>query len=426
MQYSLGNMLNGGGGLNADGLSLDLQFAADKTTTARKGPTPVFTRGSTGTFVGSNGLIQTAAINAARFDHDPTTLASRGLLIEEGRANICLQSENFGTTWTAIQLNTTGTPAYLNVATAPDGATTADKLIATATNSTHQFRQSVTLVSGTTYTVSNYFKAAEQKFVSFQLFGVANGSNDWLAFFDVSTATPTAGAFNGFTSISITNAGNGWFRCTGTFTATASGTLEVRIGGAGSLSVGGQFYTGDALSGILVWGAQLEAGEFPTSYIPTVASSVVRSADVCSITGANFTSFYNQSEGTAVIKFTNADTSGFPQIFSFNQTAVPFANRIYVVGYNRMANTEVGIVTGSVAQLSYIGSLTSKAGNLSLSYKLNDAAYAKDGVIATTDNTVTLGTFIDRLQLQEANCCIASFRYFKKRLPNAKLVTLTT
>jgi hypothetical protein len=134
---------------------------------------------------------------------------------------------------------------------------------------------------------------------------------------------------------------------------------------------------------------------------------------------------YNQSEGTAVIKFTNADTSGFPQIFSFNQTAAPFANRIYVVGYNRMANTEVGIVTSSVTQLSYIGSLTSKAGNLSLSYKLNDAAYAKDGVIATTDNTVTLGTFIDRLQIQETNGCIASFRYFKKRLPNAKLAQLT-
>jgi len=63
MQYVLGNMLGGGGVLNPDGLALDLQFAADKTMTARKGPTPAFTRASTATFIGSKGLIQSAAIN---------------------------------------------------------------------------------------------------------------------------------------------------------------------------------------------------------------------------------------------------------------------------------------------------------------------------------------------------------------------------
>ena len=90
-------MLNGAGGLNPDGLSLDLQFAADKTLTARKGPTPVFTRASTATFVGSNGLIQTAATNIPRFDHDPVTLACRGLLIEESRTNIVFPSDALAT-----------------------------------------------------------------------------------------------------------------------------------------------------------------------------------------------------------------------------------------------------------------------------------------------------------------------------------------
>jgi len=52
MNYSLGNMLNGGESLNADGLSLNLQFATDKTLTARKGPTPVFTRASSATYYG--------------------------------------------------------------------------------------------------------------------------------------------------------------------------------------------------------------------------------------------------------------------------------------------------------------------------------------------------------------------------------------
>jgi hypothetical protein len=427
MQYVLGNMLNGAGGLNADGLSLDLQFAADKTLTARKGPTPVFTRGSTGTFVGSNGLIQSAAINAARFDHDPVTLASRGLLIEESRTNLILQSQTFQTTWTTAALNTTGTPAYINVATAPDGTTTAEKLIATITTSTHQFRQSVTLVSGTTYTVSNYFKAAEQKFASFQLFGVANGSNDWLAYFDISTATPTAGAFNGFTSISITDAGNGWVRCTGTFTATASGTLEVRIGGSGSLSAGGQFYTGDALSGILVWGAQLEAGSFATSYIPTTTGSVVRSADVCSITGGDFTSFYNQSEGAML---TNAFTpaSGDRTVLSADDNTANEMIRLRTEGTNPFFK-----VTDGGSELVAIDAGTVSANTsfkLIGAYKLNDFASSINGGAAVTDTSGTIPT-VDRMRIgagQGGNTmcgCVTALRYYKKRLPNAKLQALT-
>jgi hypothetical protein len=482
-----------------DQLSLDLPFAATKSLAARVGPTPVFTRGSGATYIGSDGLIHgidtsttsntigtgsrtftlaatagqdqfwragdaVEASNGAnfmvgtvtsydaatqslvcnmtstggsgtftswrigyrgpRFDHTSAGVC-RGLLIEEGRTNLLVQSENFGTTWTAVQLNTTGTPAYLNVATAPDGATTAEKLIANTTSSTHQFRQDVTLVSGTSYTISVYFKAAETNFATISVVGAANGNVDWVSYFDISASSPAAGQFNGFANTSLVDVGNGWRRCSVTFTATASGNLNTRFGGASASTLNSNFYTGDGTSGFLIWGAQLEVGSFATSYIPTTTGSVVRSADVCSITGANFTGFYNQSEGTAVMKFTNADTSGFPQLFTFNQTAAPFANRIYVVGYNRMANTEVGIITSSVTQLSYIGSLTSKAGNLSLSYKTNDAAYAKDGVIAATDNTVSLGTSIDRLQIQETNGCIASFRYYKKRLPNAKLTQLT-
>ena len=101
MKYALGNMLNGAGGFNPDGLSLDLQFAADKTLTARKGPTPVLTRATTGTFIGSNGLIQSAAVDAARFDHNPITQACNGLLIEESRENLQRNSAAFNSIWAA-------------------------------------------------------------------------------------------------------------------------------------------------------------------------------------------------------------------------------------------------------------------------------------------------------------------------------------
>lgn len=249
MNYSLGNMLSRSGAINPDGLALDLQFAADKTLTARRGPTPTFSRASAATEIGSDGLIRYAP------------------------ENLLLQSETFGTTWTASQLNTTGTPSYLNVAESPIGTVTADKIIANTTTGTHQFRQDATLVAGVVYVLSCYFKAAEQQFASIQAFGVANGNNDWLSLFDVSSS-PSTGTIIGFTNSSVTSVGNGWNRCVVVFTATASGSLSIRIGGAGTKASGGQFYTGDNSSGILVWGAQLERHTSARTYIPTTTAAV--------------------------------------------------------------------------------------------------------------------------------------------------------
>lgn len=229
--------------------TLDCNFAEDRTIVPRVGPTPTFSRASGATEIGSDGFIRYAP------------------------ENLLLQSETFGTTWTASQLNTTGTPSYLNVAESPIGTVTADKIIANTTTGTHQFRQDATLVAGVVYVLSCYFKAAEQQFASIQAFGVANGNNDWLSLFDVSSS-PSTGTIIGFTNSSVTSVGNGWNRCVVVFTATASGSLSIRIGGAGTKASGGQFYTGDNSSGILVWGAQLERHTSARTYIPTTTAAV--------------------------------------------------------------------------------------------------------------------------------------------------------
>ena len=425
MDFSLSNSLVSTAVSNPDKLSLNLQFATDKSLTARKGPTPTFTRASTATFVGSNGLIQSAAVNAARFDHDPITLACKGLLIEESRTNLLLQSQTFGTTWTAQQLNTTGSPAYLNVATAPDGNTTADKLIATALLSTHQFRQSVTLVSGTVYSVTCYFKAAEQQFASIAAFGVANGSADWVSLFNISSS-PATGTFNGFTSTSVTNAGNGWIRCTAVFTATASGSLEIRLGGAsGTSGITPQIYLGDGTSGILIWGAQVEVGAFPTSYIPTTTASVVRSVDVCSITGAAFTGFWNRFAGTAIVNV--GSTLGSSPAAISNTTSARTVE-IYVqssfADFFEASGVQVVRIVNGITYPTKIG----------LAYAINDYQSSVAGVLGGSD-TNTGGTIPDATQLHIGNLGgtsnrltghIQSIRYFKKRLSNAKLQSLTT
>lgn len=234
-------------GLETDQLALDLQFAADKTLTARKGPTPVFVRGSGATFVDSDGSVKWSP------------------------ENLVLQSEAFGTTWQSSQLNVTGTPAYLNVAAAPTGLTTADKLIANTTNSTHQFRQDVTLLAATIYTVSCHFKAAEHTTVSIAMVGSGTGGVDWSAFYNVSTGVKTGGVI-GFSSSEITNAGNGWYRCSVTFTSVNSGATNVRFGGANTAGTN-LFYIGNNSDGVLLWGAQLERSSTARTYNQTTSAT---------------------------------------------------------------------------------------------------------------------------------------------------------
>jgi len=417
-------MLNGGGGLNPDGLSLDLQFAADKTLTARRGPTPTFTRASSGTFVGSNGLIQSAATNIPRFDHTSAGVC-RGLLIEESGTNSCLQSENFGTTWSSVNLNQTGTPPYLNVATSPDGATTADKLIATTANAIHQFRQDVTLVGGASYTISVYFKAAETNFATISVVGIANGSVDWVAYFNISASSPAVGQFNGFASTSLVDVGNGWRRCSVTFTATASGNLNVRFGGASSANLNSNFYAGDGTSGFLLWGAQIEAGSFATSYIPTTTGIVVRSVDMCSI--ASISSFYAGLGTILVGSQFNHLTTGLLGVCGFN------TSNTFQICVNRLQNNTRGFTFGATPAVTL-----NSASNLpsttfvksAFAFNTNDAAFVNNGVIGATSTSLTLPS-VTQFQIGSnggqpmQSGVISEIRYYRKRLPNAKLQSLT-
>jgi len=407
MNYSLGNMLGGAGALNADKLSLDLQFATDKTLTARKGPTPTFTRASTATFVGSNGLIQSAAINAARFDHDPVTLACKGLLIEEARTNLILNSGN-ATLWTFSGTNE-------GSLTAPDGTSNG---LRAGLGTTTLTPNGVATVSSTAYTMSVFLKRDNTDWIRLQ-YNHAINTNTLNAWFNLSTgqAGSLAIGVGTVTSISssITNAGNGWYRCTVTGTVPSVGTLTLNVISATADSsvtrVAGSIYG--------VWGAQLEAGSFPTSYIPTVASSVVRSADVCSITGASFTSFYNQSEGTVIVNGDSAGASGSRWCGTGPIRAFELYGKTSLVYFESS-----GVSENTIGAIS----LPTKFG---LACKLNDFQGVRNGTLGGADTNATMPsptTFhIGNLLGASSwlNGCIVSIRYYRKRLTNAKLQSLT-
>jgi hypothetical protein len=280
--------------------SLDLNFAATKNLVdATTGAELVtFTRASDGTATNSSGNLIVVPANTPRFDHDPMTGESLGLLVEEQRSNLLLQSNGFDTEWTNSNSSETAAAEI-----APDGTNTAWELKDTLdeVNTTHSISQPVSVTSGTTYTWTVWAKADSLPEIILIWPGTQFGGVVIGARFDLTSGTVIAGG--GSTVNSITQYPNGWYRVVSSnpCTSTGSANLQICLGNGG-----GGNYQGDGTGTILVWGAQLEAGAFPTSYIPTTDAAATRAADVASITGSAFSSFYNQSEGTV---FAKASTS---------------------------------------------------------------------------------------------------------------------
>lgn len=237
-------------------------------------------------------VFETAASGVARFDHNPVTFESLGLLVEEQRTNLFTYSEQFdNAAWTKSNATVTA-----NTIVSPDGTLDADKLVEGTTTS-RKFVTQAGAASGQTFSV--YAKAGERNFIAI---GQTNSSGVWaVSLFNLNTglfvATYSAGGATVPTNNVITLVGNGWYRVSCLLNnAAGSGAAVIMVGNGGDPIFEG--YTGNGFSGIYIWGAQLEAGAFATSYIPTVASQVTRAADSASMTGANFSSWFNNGQGT--------------------------------------------------------------------------------------------------------------------------------
>jgi hypothetical protein len=274
--------------------SLDLRFAENKSLVdATTGLDLVtFSRTSDGTATNSSGNLIVVPAGTPRFDHNPLTGESLGLLVEESRTNLLLRSEEFdnaswGKTNAVVTANNSTSPAGLVSADSfTDSVDSSATVHAVTTNS-------ISFVSGQPYCISVFAKAQTSNGFAFVFPSIAFTAS-LTARFDL--ANGTLGLIDSGITASILPFGNGWYRCTAVATATASASsgFQLRIGPNAATF----FYQGGGTGAILIWGAQLEAGAFPTSYIPTGASAVTRAADVCSISGSNFSSWYSSIAGT--------------------------------------------------------------------------------------------------------------------------------
>lgn len=376
---------------------------------------------------GTYNATTSAAYYGPRFDYDPTTLAAKGLLIEEARTNLLTYSQEFdNAAWT--KLNAT---AAANAATSPDGTLNADTLSDGTATDNHGVRPTtLTLANSTTYTMSVYAKFSSLRYIILDLVATSSTATYSAVLFDIQTGVVASSAASGsgytVVSSSIQNVGNGWHRCIATLTIGSIGTALQAYIGTSSSGVIGNFglhsYTGTNQTAY-IYGAQLEAGSFATSYIPTAASSATRNADVATMTGANFSSWYNQTQGTWCAQWMPYAVTGtvIAQISASTNN-----DRFQMLNDN---GGQTAITTGGVGQGGIdAGTITALAANkLAFAYATNDAAASLNGGAAGLDATVTLPA-VDRLCIGATvtlagflNGHIRSISYYNSRLPNTTL-----
>jgi hypothetical protein len=388
----------------------------------------VFTgRSSTGTFIGSNGLIQTAASGVARYQYTPTDLTIPPyLLLETASTNVLTNSE--------ITNSSTGTTVVPNSAVAPDGTATMDFIGEQETTGEHYSQDRIYAVTaGNRYVFSVFIKDGAKADRLYYHRIALTGS--FTVTFD--PRTKTLGGTLGTTIAGYQELPNGIFRVWLIYTAeiTANAVHRSQLWKPGS----GTSYLGELNSGMYVWGAQLELADNISSYIPTTSSQVTRAADTSTssqvtraadsavMTGVNFSSWYRQDEGTLYADVVYGNLTAIKQIFSVGAgTSTSVLMRLGSDSNNASfqvlnTTTEVNLSMGTV----------SSSAKITGAYKVNNFAGVLNGGSISTD---TLGTipvvdsaFIGSRSGNDRflNGTIKKLAFYPKRITNTELVGIT-
>jgi hypothetical protein len=360
----------------------------------------------------------TLAYHGPRFDYDPTNIGEpKGLLIEGQAINYMLQS-------TTLNPHTTFNMRAISTASITDPEGTTDKarvIAADGTTNIHGRYLQVTAGTNTTITVSIFAKKNGYKYLF--LADIANSRS--AVRFDLDDGSSSNSSGLGFVSASATSYPNGWWRCSMVVNVAASTSyawsyVGVPTTGATFAAVGAT-YTGTNTDsdGIYCYGFQVEAGSGASSYIPTGASTVQRVGDDCFMSGTNFSSWWNQSEGTAFI-----ETAGMTK-------PTDLTYRAFTITQNLAVPYQIGATWIYDNSGFRITELASSATKHAVALKANDFAISNGtptirtgtGAFSNTYNRLQLGAYEN--QTAYMNGCIKKFKYYPTRLPNAQLQQLT-
>jgi hypothetical protein len=383
-----------------------------------------------GTYVATT----TAAVtNYSPATYIPTTTAAvtslsganDGLLVEEARTNICLQSENLSASWVNFQSVDAQAQSI-----APDGSNTANKLTDDEGTGIGQsvIQQNFSAFSvSTTYTWSAFLKADQLSWARLDLQGMA--SQSLVAYYDLDNGA--VGTVLGADNVDqgIEDYGNGWYRCWLTFTTDGtdtSGACGIFIcDGDGDSNV-----ARDGTSSIFIWGAQMEAGAFPTSYIPTTTGSVTRNDDSISTTDV---SWLTQGVGTMYAEAGAGETAGGTGDLVNMSDGTP-ADRLLLTR-DSGNNARFYCIDGFATQANIVKA-DAHPGTVkyAAAYSANDFAAYFDGTAGTPDSSGIVSSDISKVNVGSRengtsevwNGHIKEVAYWDGRLPDETLDDLST
>ena len=370
-------------------------------------------------------VLLSAANNTPRFDHNPNTGQSLGLLVEQQSTNLLTYSSDY----TNAAWSKNGVSAITAASVAPDGTQTAQFLQETTANTSWHFwsQSSGVITTSTAYTLSAYFKNNGTQYAYLQF---AMGGTTAQVVMDTTTGLIT---YNTGSSGTVTSVGNGWYKLSITST-TSSNTGGIVYVGISRTSPTVTQYTGDGYRGMYVWGAQLEALPFSTSYIPTVATTMTRNVDSAIITGTNFSSWYNFGQGTIFAHASTNSVVSASQNSALVGIGTDFVNyiRFFRAASQTVAALQIGtsgtnLFTLATGPWPDGGSSVKVAG----SYITNNFSLCCNGTltnfysgnIPTVQTTLNIGNYPG---LNTLNGCIKKISYYPYALSNAQLQALTT
>jgi hypothetical protein len=360
-------------------------------------------------------------IPRVEYDADGNRL---GLLVEESRTNLFPYSVLDDAHWFRSSASIDE-----NQITAPDGTNTGSNFIADSGSSLSFINIDTSITSGTTYTQSIFAKAKDTSWIQ-----IAPSTGFSSAYQNFNLQTGSLGASDNITSASITDVGNGWYRCSATVTATSTQSGRMVFGWIGGddgrLDTDGSF-TPDGTQGVYVWGAQLEEGAFPTSYIKTTGSTATRSADVASIPVADFG--YNTSVGSIVAEVGAHNTdSNAAAHYTMSKTTTGLE---WVSVYSSSANVAFRVREGGSDQgvITISNDIRTSGAKTGFAFKEDDFAAVVNGGSVSTDTSGSMASGIEELKIamfasNPRQLCgyIKSIKYYPRRLTNAQLQDLTT
>ena len=388
-----------------------LSFVADDMSACVKGHTTNFDGDANGLFTYTSPSTKYVTNSAGvlvpgttmRCDHDASG-NKLGLLIEEQRTNLLLRSAEFdNASWT--KTNTTVTADQV---AAPDGTVSADKIEASSTTS--EMRQDAT-VTGTSATLFAFFKKGSSATAMNILAIRSQTGGTTLLAASINLDTGAITYITGSSGAVAIDWGNGWWLFYMTATITSGHTIRSSVGNNGSAIASGAFS--------YIWGAQLEAGAFPTSYIPTAGSQVTRAADAITLATSKFPL---GAAHTLLLKLRSlrSTVTSLTQMCNLWDGSINerFGN------YMNAGTARLVVADGGVTQADMNSNVTVNNGNLhriAWAADTNDVALVVNGGAAVTDTSATMPTPTTLTLSAATSYHLTELRYRPRRVPNAQL-----